>query len=639
MSFKSWWEERKRLQEERETRRYALEEGADDEVWVGPEDPDVADPPAEDDEEEEARDSGDVAGAGVPAEEETPQVYGESWWKRRLLGEPERSEADEPAAEEPPGAEPEPVVEERRVDEPEPEPEPEPEIEPVPEPEPVAEEPEPEPELEPVAEEPDPEPEDEPLYEEVPEEDVLVAYELDDAAEDFTAEVLYEEPGAGERLYSYPDEDELFDDEPSPDPEIDPHGAPAPVGTDVPGPRRARLEGERRRRRRKELARGAVAAAVAAVVGVAGVISIMSRDDAPAPAPGVAAKGADAKDTITTTLVFGTRERRPDAAPVWIALLSTDSATGRCSVIYIPAHTATGVPGRGLLAVGDALESGGVPLLLLAAETLLGTPVDRYLELSDADAAVLFAETGPLTVDVPDDVRVGAGPGQARLLFTAGPQRLGPEFLVDLLYVKGLDTDDVELGARHVAFWTSLLEAFAFDAGGLGEAVERAGAAVGETDATSDELARLFERLAAAAPEERTVALLPVRQVGVGGSELYQVDEDEVEEFLAETVGARAVAGREVRIQILNGNGSPGVGQLVAERLGGEGFRVILSGNARRLNYRETLVITYDRSPKGLDLAEKTRDLIGVGEVQVAAQSQGIVDLTIVVGKDFLQTL
>ena len=76
----------------------------------------------------------------------------------------------------------------------------------------------------------------------------------------------------------------------------------------------------------------------------------------------------------------------------------------------------------------------------------------------------------------------------------------------------------------------------------------------------------------------------------------------------------------------------------VAERLVGEGFRVILSGNAPRLDYERTLVITYDGSAAGRALAEQARDLLGVGEVRVSRQEQGIVDLTIVVGKDFLRT-
>lgn len=545
---------------------------------------DWAEPVSGDDESPEEAEPEPVPEEPEPeAAEDHPLIPQESWWKRRLLGAPAAETGPEPA----PEPEPEFLPDEAETG-------------------PVEIEPDREPE--PVAEEVDPEPE--PEYEEI-------RYDLGPL-----------------------DDEELLAE---PEPEIDLEAAPGdalpPLGVDFPGPRRARLEGERRRKRRQELKGGLVAAAVAAIVAVVGVIAILTRDEAPPRASGVSAAGPEREDTITTTLLFGTKERRPDAGPTWMTLLSYDSASGRGSVIYIPAHTATGVPGRGLLPVGDALSSGGVPLLLLATETLLGTPVDQYVELSDSDAAVLLREVGDLTVDVPQDVRISAGPGQARLIFGAGPQRLTPELLVELLYVKGLEGDDVELGARHLAFWGSLFEAFAFDADGLGAAVRGSGAALGEADVPVQDVSRLFELLAEAESSDRVLASLPVRQVGVGGSELYQVDEDEVQQFLRDTVGEQAVTGKEVRVQILNGNGAPGVGQYVAERLGGEGFRVILSGNARRLNYRETLVITYDRSSKGVGLAERTRDLIGVGEVQVAAQSQGIVDLTIVVGKDFLETL
>ncbi|MDQ4025620.1 MAG: hypothetical protein M3217_09060, partial [Actinomycetota bacterium] len=239
MSLRSWWEERKRLQEEREARRYALEEDADDTVWVDPDDP------------ETDRDAGDATEADRVASEpvaeddrETPAAYEESWWKRRLLGGPRH---DEPGPDEEPA-----VAEERELGEPPPAAEPEPE--PVDEKPPAAEErapdeppPAAEPEPEPVDEKPpaaeDPEPEAEPPYEEVLEEELTMTSAFDEVMEDPVAEVVYEEPGPGERPYSYPDEDELFDEEPVIRPDVDVATAATPVGADVPGPRRARLEG------------------------------------------------------------------------------------------------------------------------------------------------------------------------------------------------------------------------------------------------------------------------------------------------------------------------------------------------------------------------------------------------------------
>jgi LytR cell envelope-related transcriptional attenuator len=71
----------------------------------------------------------------------------------------------------------------------------------------------------------------------------------------------------------------------------------------------------------------------------------------------------------------------------------------------------------------------------------------------------------------------------------------------------------------------------------------------------------------------------------------------------------------------------------------GQGFRVILSGNASRFTYKRTHIVTYESSDEARAIAEEARELLGVGVVRVSAQEQGIVDLTVVVGKDFLRTL
>jgi hypothetical protein len=346
---------------------------------------------------------------------------------------------------------------------------------------------------------------------------------------------------------------------------------------------------------------------------------------------------ASEQDRVTTTLVFGTKEQDEEAGALWLTVLSFDRENQKGAVVYIPAHVAVEVPGRGLQGIGTALASGGIPLLLVSAENLLGIEIDRYLELSDNDAELLFEATGPLSVDVPDEVRIPAGPGRARLLFAEGPQQLAAKFLVKLLYVVGLDGDDAELGLRHIGFWHALFDAFEAEPNNLGGAVRKASGALAESDAEPRDHAQLLEAIVGLSAPQRVIAPLPVQQVSVGGSELYSVDADEVQTFMANTLGVTQVANDDVRVQVLNGNGVPGIGQQVAEDLVGAGFRVVLTGNARRLNYQKTLIITYDDSDEGRATAQRARELLGVGEIQVSVQEQGIVDLTIVVGKDFLQ--
>lgn len=400
------------------------------------------------------------------------------------------------------------------------------------------------------------------------------------------------------------------------------------------GPRSEALRERKAKARRKRFTAGGVAAVLAGLLaagGIAYVATDQGPDDTPAPESTRAPE-----DLVSSTLVFGSRETGGPA--IWLALVTHDRESDTGSVLYIPAHTAVEVPGRGLQGVGDALVSGGPPLLVVSAENLLGIDIDNYLDLSDRDARVLFEATGPISVDVPSEVKVAVGNDRARLIFDDGLQRLGASFLVDLLYTRGLEADDIEFGSRHIAFWDALFESFSSEPENLAAAVKAAGGSLVESNVDPGDHGRLLSILAGLDPGSRTITSVPVQQVSVGGSELYSVDRPSLDALLAELAIGPGTQQEDIKVQVLNGNGVPGIGQEVAEALIGAGFRVVLTGNAKRLNYQTTLIVTYDDSEAGQALAERARKLIGVGEVQISEQSQGIVDLTIVIGKDFLRT-
>jgi LytR cell envelope-related transcriptional attenuator len=337
---------------------------------------------------------------------------------------------------------------------------------------------------------------------------------------------------------------------------------------------------------------------------------------------------------VTTTLIAGAQA--PGERATWLTLLSYDRRLNEGAVVYVPAHTAVEVPGRGLQGVGDSLSDGDIELLVLSAKSLLNVQIDHYLELTPEDTQSLFSGIGPLTVEVPDEVRVSAGKGTARLLFPQGSQELTSDRIAQLLFTTGLDGDELDLGPRHLAVWDALLDAYENDPRALAAALGNAGD-IGRADTDLSDHVEVIASVAGAGSQARNLSVLPVAPVSVGDSELYTIDEAELGEFMRTTAHAEAPLHDEVRVQVLNGNGFPGIGQEVADRLVGDGFRVVLSGNARSLDHDSTLVVTYDATPEGLELAQRARDLIGVGEVQVSRLDQGIVDLTIVVGKDFLR--
>lgn len=87
-----------------------------------------------------------------------------------------------------------------------------------------------------------------------------------------------------------------------------------------------------------------------------------------------------------------------------------------------------------------------------------------------------------------------------------------------------------------------------------------------------------------------------------------------------------------VPVVVLNGSGHPGVGEVAAERLVPDGFRVVLSENAARFGQEVTTIVVPDEGLR--TLGERVRDSLGVGEVRVAGPASGMADVTVVVGED-----
>jgi hypothetical protein len=124
------------------------------------------------------------------------------------------------------------------------------------------------------------------------------------------------------------------------------------------------------------------------------------------------------------------------------------------------------------------------------------------------------------------------------------------------------------------------------------------------------------------------VILLPAEEVASG---VFHSSPEVVSAALVQAFGGPAQEA--VPVIVLNGNGVPGIGELVAEKILPGGFRIAVSENASTFDHDQTLVVV--GSSNDVDLAERVRDLLGVGSVSVSVGS-GIAPVTVVVGKDFI---
>jgi polyisoprenyl-teichoic acid--peptidoglycan teichoic acid transferase len=338
----------------------------------------------------------------------------------------------------------------------------------------------------------------------------------------------------------------------------------------------------------------------------------------------------------TTYLLVGTESSSSGLEARWMTLIQVDASGSGAAIAYLPAHTGYEVPGRGLQGIGEALGMGGISLISVSVENMLGVPIDHFIELPATEAEALFDQTGDLTVNVPQEVRVPAGADSSQVLFAAGEQVLPPRFQTDLLYEAGIEGDETELGARHLAFWQAFVETHSGDPQALERAVAAVPGALDSSDSSSSEQASFLRDLVSVAPEEITLASLPVEEEVTGETKLYSISDADIRSFVGDTFGEVPGAGEEIRVQILNGNGQPDTAQAVAERLVGEGYKVVLSGNANRLDYESTQIVIYESTPEAQAAGERAGELLGVGNLQVSVNQQGIVDVTIVVGKDFI---
>lgn len=297
-----------------------------------------------------------------------------------------------------------------------------------------------------------------------------------------------------------------------------------------------------------------------------------------------------ARERVPTTA----RDDAPHASGLVLLVVQTDDGSlpvvvgrtgfGRAGALVVPPRAVVTVPGQGESTVRDALE---LPprQAATAVGNLLGVWIDHHASIDAQRLAAITDEAGGVevggTIVNGDDVLAlvqGSGVGDAP----------GLEVALEALLAADIDWNAADL-----------------------------------TDA--DRPAAVVGALSDASASK--VVSLEAEEVASG---VFRVSSEQVSQALVDAFGGPAEAA--VPVIVLNGNGIPGIGEAVAERLLPGGFRVALSQNAATFDHPETLVVV--GSPDDVALAQRVRDLLGVGSVSVSVGS-GIAPVTIVVGKDF----
>ena len=378
---------------------------------------------------------------------------------------------------------------------------------------------------------------------------------------------------------------------------------------------RVRRRLERRRIRRRQQARIASIVTLSALLVLCVVTLHRSRQSGDA-------RNARAAPTRTTgrgtpPAVLALR----DAGGVITAVSVLAPGSGADGhLIMVPPGTMSELPSYGLDAVGRSFQLGGAPLLRAALENLLGVNLEHIDLIDDASLTALVAPVGTLPVRVSSQVEQVEPSGRVTVLWPVGEAQLSPADVPRFLAERGQQNDLARL-VRHHAFWSAWLARL------------HAEPALLPRIAGLENVTPAIRALAKGAVQYST---LPVEALdGSGGDQVYRVRQTELDDLLKLALPGGVALGAEgrTRVQLLNGTGAVGQGQLVAQRLLPAGFRIVVTANAKSFSYRETQVVFYRREQQAA--ATRVQEALGVGKLVRSRQPLDVVDVTVVVGSDF----
>ncbi len=391
------------------------------------------------------------------------------------------------------------------------------------------------------------------------------------------------------------------------------------VGTRT-GRRAEERERRRKRRRRLSVIGGALALSLLVFITVVLVTS-----------------GGDGQKTVKApvrtqrTLLLQLRGTGGTAAAS--ALLAHDPASGNGVVVLVPQQVLASVPGGGSLPFARTLQTAGATGSRSALADLMGITIDGSWVLDGATMAQLVDQLGGVQVTV--DAAVVSG---RSVLLQPGAQHLsGAQAVLFMTYLGPKEQEQTRL-TRVQAVLDAVVSVLPAKPETLLGSLAGGSVSTLSTPDLASLLAGLKSDDAASNLQYRT---LPVIPVAAGNEDIRfridaTADRSLVDDVLAQSIppGSRTEGNR---VLVLNGVGTPGLGQRVRDKLVPAGFVFVGSRNAPSFGYLQTQVLVADGSTNGGELGARVAKALEVpgSSVQSSTQIGTIADVVVIVGKDF----
>ncbi|MEN3314026.1 MAG: hypothetical protein V7605_260 [Acidimicrobiaceae bacterium] len=160
-----------------------------------------------------------------------------------------------------------------------------------------------------------------------------------------------------------------------------------------------------------------------------------------------------------------------------------------------------------------------------------------------------------------------------------------------------------------------------------------------DSSMSTSDLVRVARRFKSLNPDTVDMLTLPTTPVTIGGADVLRLNQAEAKTYIdrlnglnAPATGAGDVRPSDVRVRVLNGNGSEGAAAKAGADLGGPGFNVADQGDADNFKYAHT-TIRYATGQKAK--ADLLARYLQAGATVTEDKTLRTVDLTLAVGADY----
>jgi LytR cell envelope-related transcriptional attenuator len=358
------------------------------------------------------------------------------------------------------------------------------------------------------------------------------------------------------------------------------------------------------------------AAIVIVLAIIAGVIAAVAGSPQP-----TASAGAGPSSPALTPEDFASRtvlviHRNAAQSTDLIALYSFESAD-EGDVLLVPPSTVADVPALEQQALADVVRLSSADMLEVTVENLLGVGIDEVVVLDDERMPNAFAPSARVDVDLSHPVEIDDDAGSVSL-----PE--GEQSLESGMAVRALQANEPNGEVAHQATIQSVLEGWRATLGDQRVA-----------DAVLLAVPALSTFVAHAGSDLR-YEILPVDPTDVDGVTRYAPRRDEIARLVGDRFSWAALNGGDPRprVAIDDGVGTSGLVAAAAHLVVPAGGEVVRTDSVPGLGVATSQVGYQDDGDRAA--AESVAAALGIATVALVTEPSEDVDVTVVLGADFI---